>query len=209
MSGVQPLESPIVRFDRELAPPSWTPAAADALLRRGVKHLLALCHKDYRPWLSERDLHGMLYTILCNELSTEARPAHALHLGYPCRLPVQHENELHRRTRMVPVDLILVEPDSIHLKRGRRWGAQLVAAVEVKRGYERLREIQCDLAKLEAIRSAWPEVLVYLVVMGYRNQERHIAAVQRFAEAAGVTFLGDNYWGDDLSVRQPDLAQPR
>lgn len=207
MSVEHGLDSPIARFGADPDLPAWPePRSIDALLRECVRLLFALCRADYRAWLSESDLQGMLYAILRREMPAHGLPASAVHLNYPCKLSAEHQVRLNRRTSTVPVDLILVAPHTITLLAGRRWEAPLAAAVELKRGYERFREIRDDLAKLAAIRTAWPNALTYMVIMGYHSRQEEIAAIQRTAHTAQITLLADNYWQLDGDIQQPHLV---
>lgn len=200
-------DTPIARFADSTGNWAWPESSAiDALLRQATRQLFAICRADYRGWLSEGDLHAMLYTLLRQELPSHGLPACAVHLGYPCRLPTLGDAAKPRSRRTRPVDLVMVVPQTIHLGRGRRWEGALAVAAEVKRGYERQREIKDDLAKLAAIRNTWPDILSYLIIMGYRNSQEDISAVERAAQAAGVTLLGDNYWGQPGTVNQSEFA---
>ncbi|MHB1294368.1 MAG: hypothetical protein ACYC4R_05140 [Anaerolineae bacterium] len=175
------------------------------LLRRSATQLFARCRADRHLCLSEPDLQCLLYAILQQALAVRGLPNACLHADYACRVPAP-EAGTRRRSRTLPVDLIFVAPETIHPLRSRRWKAQPLAVVEVKRGYERQREIREDLAKLAAIRCAWPDVLTCLVVVGYRNRLEDMAAVERNAEAGGVLLLGDNDWGAEIDAQQPELA---
>ncbi|MHB0857904.1 MAG: hypothetical protein ACYC5M_10075 [Anaerolineae bacterium] len=181
-----------------------SPQAVEALLRNAAAQLFSRCRSDRHLWLSEPDLQCLLYAILQQELAARGISGAALHADYACRVPPS--DTAPRRGRTLPVDLILVLPETIHPLRSRRWSAQALAVVEVKRGFERHREIREDLAKLVTVRKAWLDVLACLVVMGYRNRLEDIAAVERSAEAGGVLLLGDNDWGVEIDARQPELT---
>jgi hypothetical protein len=212
MSDPEHLESAIAHF-RTLPETEWWPQAEalDALIREAARLLFALCRADQRAWLSEGDLQGMLYAIFQRELPAHGLPASAVHASYPFQLTQKPTVQLgqkrpprERRTR--PVDLVLVVPQTIHTVRGRRWAGEMVAAIELKRGYKRHREIREDLQKLAAIHESWPQIQPYMLIMGYRNSQEDIAAVNRMALQAGVTLLGDNYWAQPGQVAQLELG---
>gem|GEM_PF-1885940 len=218
MSDPEHLESAIAHF-RSLPDTEWWPQAEalDALIREAARLLFALCRADQRAWLSESDLQGMLYAILQRELPSHGLPTSAIHASYPFQLPhkptaqvgqkrAAPERRPARERRTLPVDLVLVVPQTIHTVRGRRWAGEMVAAIELKRGYKRHREIKDDLQKLAVIRETWPQIQPYLLVMGYHSRQEDMAAVNRMALQAGVTLLGDNYWAQPGQVAQLELG---
>lgn len=197
----------IARFDKPPEERTW-PAhrAIDALLRECTRLLFAECRGDLWSWLSESDLQGMLYAILRRELPAHGLSAGALHAAYPFRITEEQAHKLGLRGRTLNTDLVLVVPHTLRLLRGRRWTGDFVAAVEIKRGYERYREIRADLAKLAAVRSVWSDVLTYMIVMGHQSAHEDVSAVEREAKANGVTLLGDNYWVHDARISQPEMV---
>lgn len=200
-------DTTIARFDRPPEERTW-PAhrAIDALLRECSRLLFAECRADLWSWLSESDLQGMFYAILRRELPAHGLPASALHAAYPFRITTEQARKLDLRGRTLSTDLVLVVPHSLRQLRGRRWTGNFVAAVEVKRGYERYREIRADLIKLAAVRSVWSDVLTYMVVMGHQSAHEAVSAVEREAKANGVTLLADNYWVQNARIDQPELV---
>ena len=128
--------------------------AIDALLRECARLLFRECQADYRTWLSEADLQCIFYAILRRELPAHGIPARAAHAAYPFKMPTLQSEKLGKRDRTLPVDMILVVPDTVHIVRGRRWTGDIAAALELKRGFERRREIRGDLANLAAIHDA-------------------------------------------------------
>ena len=177
----------------------------DGLIREAARMLFALCRADSRAWLSEGDLQAMYYGLLRRELSARGLPGCAVHAGYTVRITEERLRELGKRGRMLRVDAVLVTPDTIHQGRGRRWEGELAAAIEIKRGFERWREIRADLAKLHAIRQAWPTVQPYMLLMGYHSRPEQVAAVERAAQALEIPLLQDNFWGHAGSIRQSEL----
>jgi hypothetical protein len=201
------LDSAIARFSEAMEADVWSdPSTLNSLIRGCAERLFALCRADARGWLSEGDLQSMFYAILRRELPQRGLPACAVHAGYPCRIPGHHIRELGKRSRKLPVDLGLVVPQSIHIIGRRQWEGQIVAAIEVKRCHERLREIKADLAKLATIRAAWPEVQVFMLVMGYHSDLEDIAAVERTAATMNIPLLQDNYLGRPEHLDQQELA---
>ena len=207
MLDAKTFDSSIAQFDESLELAAWPEARAiDALFRECARLLFTSCRADYRAWLSEPDLQSMLFAILRRELPAHGLPACAVHAGYPCRLPAERISESGGRSRTIRMDVIVVVPRTIHRLRGRRWEGELSVAAKVKRGYERLREISRDLAKLAAIRAAFPKAQTYMIVMGYHGRHEHIAAADRAAKALDVTLLHDNYWGQVERIDQPELV---
>lgn len=199
--------APIARFDKPPAERTWpAPRAIDALLRECGRLLFAECRDDLWAWLSESDLQGMFYAILRRELPAHGLPAGALHATYPFRITAEQAHKLGLKGRTLTTDLVLVVPHTLRLLRGRRWTGDFVAAIEVKRGFERYREIRADLAKLAAVRGVWSDVLTYLIVMGHQSAHEDVAAVEREAKAHGVTLLADNCWVQDARIGQPELV---
>ena len=185
----------------------WPSATGlDALIRECARLVFEQCQKDYRPWLSESDLQSLFYMTLYRELPTYGVSQSSVHTNYPCRLPDEYRRRLGIHSRQLFVDLALVIPQSIRILRGRHWEADLAAAIEVKRGYERFREVQSDLKKLAMIREAWPDVQVYMLIMGYHGQQEDIAAVAKIAQDLNVSLLQDNYWASKGKVDQPGLV---
>ena len=185
---------------------SWiSPGALEALVHQCAQKLFAVCREDPRTWLSEADLQAIFYAILWQDFPAHGLPVWALHVGYPCRLPSAEMERLGRRGRAVPVNLGIVFPQSVRLLSRRRWQARLRAALEIKRGYERYREIKDDLAKLAAIQRTWPEVQVWMIIMGYRSPHEDASAIRHLAQSMGVPLLGDNYWGKDRRIEQREL----
>jgi len=178
----------------------------DALVRECSRLLFELCQKDYRPWLSESDLQSLYYMILHREFPVHGVSYSAIHTNYACYLPDEYRQRLGIRSRRLPVDLALVIPQSIHILRGRHWDADLSVAIEVKRGFERFREVRADLTKLATIRAAWPQVQVYMLIMGYHSQQEDIGSVIKVANDLDVPLLQSNYWGQDAKVDQPELV---
>ncbi|HHX43354.1 MAG TPA: hypothetical protein GX714_05115 [Chloroflexi bacterium] len=207
MPGTPSHTTTIARFDTPPEEGTW-PAqrAVDALIRECSRLLFAECREDLWAWLSESDLQGMLYAILRRELPAHGLAASAVHMAYPFRITREQAQRLGLRGRTLTTDLVLVVPQSLRLLRGRRWTGRFVAAVEVKRGYERYREIRADLAKLAAVRNVWEDVLTYMVVMGHQSAHEAVSAVEREAAAHGVTLLADNYWVQDARINQPELV---
>jgi len=201
------LDSAIARFIDSAGDDVWSDTSfLDTLIRICAERLFAICRADARGWLSEGDLQSMFYAILRRELPQRGMPACAVHAGYPCRIPGHHIRELGKRSRNLRVDLGIVVPHTIRILRRRQWEGQLVAAIEVKRCHERLREIKSDLDKLAAIRTAWPDVRVYMLVMGYHSDLEDIAAVERTAAAMDIPLLQDNYLGRSDHVDQGELV---
>jgi len=197
----------IARFDKPPEEHTWPASRAiDALLRECTRLLFAECRDDLWSWLSESDLQGMLYAILRRELPAHGLAASALHAAYPFRITAEQTHKLGLKGRTLNADLALVVPHTLKLLRGRRWSGEFVAAVEVKRGFERFREIRADLCKLAALRSVWSDIATYMVVMGYQSAHEDVAAVEREAKANGVTLLADNYWVQDAHIDQPELV---
>jgi hypothetical protein len=209
MPGTPPqtITTPIARFDKPPEEHTWPASRAiDALLRECARLLFAECRDDLWSWLSESDLQGMLYAILRRELPAHGLPASALHAAYPFRITAEQARKLGLKGRTLGADLVLVVPHTLKLLRGRRWTGDFVAAVEVKRGVERFREIRADLAKLAALRNVWSNVLPYMIVMAHQSAHEDVAAVEREAKANGVTLLADNYWVQDARIDQPELV---
>ena len=201
------IASAIARFDKPPEGHTWpAPRAIDALLRECSRLLFSECRDDVWSWLSEDDLQGMLYGILRRELPAHGLPASALHAVYPFRITAEQAHKLGLRRRTLSVDMVLAVPHSLRLPRGRRWTGDIVAAVEVERGFERHREIRANLAKLAAVQAVWQNVLAYMVVMGHQSAPEDVAAVEREARARGVTLLADNYWVQDMRIDQPELV---
>jgi hypothetical protein len=174
----------------------WSDAVVlDEFVRTACGRLFALCQEEYRNWLSEGDLQCLLHAELRDELQARGLPPTAVHANYALTMPLKQRQDLDRQTPSVTMDLVIVAPHSIGFSRGRRWVGEIVAAVEVKRGYERAREVRDDLAKLVALREAHPSIRTYLVIMGYRNLPEQIAPIERAAARTEVTLLSDNYWG--------------
>lgn len=207
MLDAKPFDSSVAQFDESLDFAPWPGARAiDALFRECARLLFASCRADYRAWLSEPDLQSMLFAILRRELPAHGLPACSVHTGYPCRLPAERAAESRRRGRIIRMDVILVIPRTIQRLRGRRWEGEFSVVAKVKRGYERLREISRDLAKLAAVREAFPRAQTYMIVMGYHSRHEHIAAAERAARALEVTLLHDNYWEQGERIDQPELV---
>ena len=203
----QPDTTAIARFDRPPEEPIWPAArAVDALLRECARVLFLECRDDLWSWLSESDLQGMLYAILRRELPAHGLPASALHTAYPFRITTEQARKMGLKGRTLNTDLVLAVPHSMRMLRGRRWTGDFVAAIEVKRGYERFREIRADLAKLAAVRTVWSSVMTYMVVMGHQSTHESVAAVEREAKTHGVVLLSDNYWIQDTRIDQPELV---
>ena len=179
--------------------------AIGALVRECARLLFEECQADYCTWLSEADLQCLFYVVLRRELLAGGIPACAAHAAYPFKIPLLQSEKLGRRDRTLPVDVILVVPDTVHIVRGRRWTGDVEAAIEIKRGFERKREIRGDLANLAAIHEAWPQIEPYMLIMGYHSDPEDIAAVERAAAAAGVALLCDNYWGQHRAIDQLEL----
>lgn len=199
--------SSVARFEK---PPETggrpQPRVIDALIRKSARTLFAQCRADYREWLSQSDLLSLFYAILRRELPAYYLPPSAVHVKYPCKLSPAQAAKLGRRGSTLPVDLILAVPHTIRILRGRHWEAKIAAAAQMKRGYERQREIRDDLAKLVVLREAWPDAHFYMIVMGYRSKQEDVGAVERAARAAGIPLLHDNYWGSEKSISQPELV---
>jgi hypothetical protein len=207
MLSSDPFVSSVARFESAPEVGAWpAPQAVDALLREAARLLFALCRADHRAWFSEADLQCLYYTILRRELPAHGLPACAVHADYACKLPTEQSLKLGKQGPWQVVDLILVIPHTIHRVRGRRWAGELAAALEIKRGHERLREIKDDLAKLALLREAWPNVLVYMIIMGYHSKPEDVAAVERAARAFNVPLLSDNTWGVAEKAAQPELV---
>ncbi|MFH1084576.1 MAG: hypothetical protein V1772_02265 [Chloroflexota bacterium] len=187
---------------------AWPPPAAlDAVLRACVRILFDECQRDPRLWLSEGDLQGILYAILVQELPSHGIPPTAVHAGYACRLGHEARERLGRKRALLAADLALVIPSTIRLLPKRRWEADLAAALEVKRGCERLGELRADLEKLAAIRQAQSGAQAYMILMGHRSRPEDLAAVARVAEGLGIPLLCDNYWGaSEIPAAQPELV---
>jgi hypothetical protein len=207
-SSEQP-QSPIAEFRGRLSNRAWPrPAALDALLRECVRILFAQCHGDYRTWLSVSDLRSELYTVLQRELPSYGIPACAVHSEYSFRLARERMEAIGRRGRAVAVDLAIVVPSTIRLVQGRHWEAELAAAMEIKRSCERYDEVKIALDKLAALRDAQAPVQVYLILMGYRNKQEHLAAAVRAAAQMNIPLLYDNYWGPDDAAMGHPVDQP-
>lgn len=203
----QPTATAIARFDRPPEEHTWPAVRAiDALLRECARLLFVECRDDLWSWLSEGDLQGMFYAIVRRELPAHGLPASTVHAAYPFRITAEQATKLGLKGRTLSADLVLAVPHTLRLVRGRRWTADFVAAIEIKRGYERYREIRADLAKLAAIRSVWSNMLTYMIVMGHQSAHEDVAAVEREAKANGVTLLADNYWVQDARIDQPELV---
>jgi len=197
----------IARFDTPPEEHTWpAPRAIDAFLRECARLLFAECRIDLWTWLSESDLQGMFYAILRRELPAHGLSASAAHAAYPFRITEEQAHNLGIRGRTLSTDLVLVVPHTLRQLRGRRWTGEFAAAIEVKRGYERFREIRADLAKLAAVRSVWDGMLTYMIVMGHQSAHEDVSAVEREAKAHGVTLLADNYWVQDAHIDQPELV---
>lgn len=203
----QPSATTIARFDKPPEERTWpAPRAVDALLRECTRLLFVECRDDLWAWLSESDLQGMFYAILRRELPAHGLPACAIHAAYPFRITADQAHKLGLKGRTLSADLVIVVPHTVRLLRGRRWSGDFVAAIEIKRGYERYREIRADLIKLAALRGVWGEMLTYMIVMGHQSAHEDVAAVEREARANGVTLLADNYWVQDARIDQPELV---
>jgi hypothetical protein len=209
MSTSEQPQSPIAEFRGRIVNRAWPrPAALDALLREAVRILFAQCHSDYRSWLSVSDLRSGLYAVLQRELPSYGIPACAVHSEYSLKLPRERMEAIGRRGRVVAVDLAIVVPSTIRLVQGRHWQAELAAAMEIKRSCERYDEIKIALDKLAALRDAAAPLQVYLVLMGYRNKQEHIAATVRAAAQMNIPLLYDNYWGPDDAATIRPVDQP-
>lgn len=207
MSDSDQHDSSVARFRNPPETGRWPhPPVVDALIRECSRILFAQCRADFRAWLSESDLQSMLYAILRRELPAHGLPARAVHVGFRCRLSPEQASRLERKGNTLPVDLILAVPHTIRILRGRRWEAGVAVVAQVKRGYERQREIRDDLAKLAVLRQAWPDAQAYMIIMGYRSKQEDIGAVQRATQAAGIPLLNDNYWESQKSISQRELV---
>lgn len=196
--------------------------ALDRFVRQCAARLFGECRSDPRAWLSEPDLQCLFHAILRQELAARGLSPLAVHAGYPLRLSLGRSSvEAGARTsgyapddaaprvvrsHLLPVDIVLAVPDSIRPLRSRRWGGELAAVMEVKRGFERGREIRNDLARLGAIHAEWPHLLVYMLIASRRSRHELVHAVERGAVAHGVVLLYDNYWGTDSPAEQPELG---
>lgn len=201
------LLSSIAQFKEPHEGSPWpAPRAIEGLLLECAEQLFMQCRADYRRWLSESDLQSLLYAILRRELPAHGIASCAVHTGYPVKLPDDVIKRLKKRGKLLPVDMVLVVPGTIHLLRGRRWEAQLKAVIEVKRGCERFREVKADLDKLAAIRERYPDVVPSMVLMGFRNSQEDLSAVIHAAEGLDIPLLCDNYWGRDARIDQHELV---
>jgi hypothetical protein len=200
------LLSSIAQFKEPREGIPWpAPRAIERLLLDCAEQLFTQCRADFRRWLSESDLQSLLYTIVRRELPAHGIASCAVHTGYPIKLPEEVIKRLKKRGKLLPVDLVLVVPGTIHLLRGRRWEAQLAAVIEVKRGCERYREVRADLDKLAAIREHYPDVLPSMVLMGFRNSQEDLAAISHTAADLDIPLLYDNYWSRDERIDQNEL----
>lgn len=178
----------------------------DDLVSRCARILFALCRADHRGWMSESDLQCLFHHIARKELAAQGLHASAVHADYVFRLQSSGDQGADPIERAIPVDIALVVPESIHILRGRHWEARVASIIEVKRGHERHREIEHDLAKLATIAEARPHLRPHMLVMGYRSKLEDMAIVERMAHAHDILLLHDNYWGMTTRPSQLELV---
>ncbi|MHB9034168.1 MAG: hypothetical protein ACYC6L_14105 [Anaerolineae bacterium] len=205
MSAVYRFESPIAQFPENPLTRNWPePTAIDALFRYCVKRFIDICHADPRSWLTSDDLRSLLAQTLREELPSHGLPACSVHLSYPVgALSKPEAAKLSRSSQLL--DLVLVVPDTIHWDANSKSEAALVLASTIHLGYEHTAAILDDIAYLAALRAKLPGLLVYLVVMGFQDEQETIDALNQACTDAGVTLLGDNYTRLGESVHQEKL----
>lgn len=205
MSAVYRFESPVAQFPENPLTRSWPePNAVDALFRYCVKRFIELCHADPRTWLTSDDLRSLLSQILREELPSHGLPACAVHLSYPGGTGTKLESTRQVRSNQA-LDLVLVVPDTIHWDANAKSEAALVLAAAIRLGHETSTNTLDDISHLAALKDKMPGLLVYLVVMGYQDEQETIEELTRACAEAGVTMLGDNYTRTGEIIRQDKL----
>ena len=204
MNVVNRFESSIVQFPENPFARNWPePAAVDALFRYCVRRTMDVCLSNPRLWLTSDDLRSLLAQVLREELPSHGLPAYAVHLGYPFASDAKSDSKSPRHRQVL--DLVLVLPETIQWEASNRQNAAIALAAAVKLGFDIQGADRELISRLAALRGKMPDILCYLVVMGFQDTQEAIDTLTRAAQEAGLTLLCDNYTGLADDIRQEKL----